>query len=331
MVAIHPESFNGRVYGLKIEQTNFSYLPSLLMVRNLEYNHFVPDRLESKDFDSFKLSQIDSRISMALEKTIFYKLEINDTKILGMLANHAYMAREAACLKSRRDGLGPKVMAGFPQKLSSLQSGEPQQAIIFFRSHEVHYSNRRRGTGVAVRYSNLSDAFVEELFYNRWLKASVRFWEKMIKFKTMENSFTFTGFGRAGVFAVYAALEFVTYHNLKTRPVVVTFGMPLMGNIEFVKYVYSKLDVYRVTYADDWTPLWPKFGNNPETKAIIYYAPLATEYWIPIQNQCECAPTYIQQKPPIFPTVFKCFAQDSFRANPVFKFSYLVCFQYFDD
>ncbi|KAG9300442.1 hypothetical protein G9A89_010067 [Geosiphon pyriformis] len=107
----------------------------------------------------------------------------------------------------------------------------------------------------------------------------------------------FMGLGISGVYAIFAALMFRQYS--KGVPKVVTFGQPRMGNIAFASFVDSKLEVYRITHADDQIPSFP---------SDKLYNHLRMEYWIPKQNQCDCETKPLE--------VYMCFVKNSYAENP---------------
>ncbi|KAG9293486.1 hypothetical protein G9A89_009210 [Geosiphon pyriformis] len=119
----------------------------------------------------------------------------------------------------------------------------------------------------------------------------------------------FTGFGDGGgkFYAVFAALRYAK--RFKVKPIVVTFGQPRMGDTYFAYIVSTYLQMYRVTYADDYIPAFP-FGNKD-------LWPLSTEYWIPKQEQCDCTFDITLPDQSNFPVVFRCEQRGTQSLNKV--------------
>ncbi|KAG9301173.1 hypothetical protein G9A89_012556 [Geosiphon pyriformis] len=260
-------------------------------------------------------------------ENLFEKILVTDEQVLRMLTLNAHYAQQAACLQVA-DHLGGRIYAGFPKNLQPSVVGSFQQLIIYFRRGEMSYKKWRSSIWWAVKYDQAEGAFVEDYFYKEWVRARTRFLAhmKILEFEgnTFQNSkslFTFTGSGRGGVYAVFAALDFKETYGLLTKPTVVTFGLPRVGNLQFAQYVHDQLNVYRVTYADDWIPSSPSSGryadNNENFK--IPYVPLEIEYWIPLQEECECISrgfSKIPQTNKKYPKVFMCYDRNSLAEHP---------------
>ncbi|KAG9291874.1 hypothetical protein G9A89_012159 [Geosiphon pyriformis] len=145
------------------------------------------------------------------------------------------------------------------------------------------------------------------------------------------SDFEFTGFGESSPYAVFAALDFVEIYQPKRKPILVTFGQPRMGNEVFSVFVQSKLEIFRVTLADDWVPSLPirsvkRFSkwtdtemrpNSNRIRVIEPFTHFTPEYWIDHkrnvnleeQLNCECPlDTY--------PIVYKCFNTHSVKEHP---------------
>ncbi|KAG9297843.1 hypothetical protein G9A89_006784 [Geosiphon pyriformis] len=276
-----------------------------------------------KDFLNITKEQKRSKIG---EDSNFQKVLVDDQKLLGMLANNAYYARQASLLGDESDRLRDRFFVGMPESLKPT-TGAYQQIIWTFKSKERGYIHWQRIKSISIPYPRIEEALVDKSHFNVWLKGRKKFWTKMRYLKSKphfhvkKNYFAFTGFGRAGIIAVYAALEFASEYAVK--PTVVTFGQPKMGNMKFVEFVATKITLYRVTYRDDFTPSVPKLGYNFDGKAIDYFQ-LSGEYWIPFQDQCECSPLFTKTsdlEPPIkFPSVYKCFEVGTLNEHPVRKF-----------
>ncbi|KAG9297846.1 hypothetical protein G9A89_006787 [Geosiphon pyriformis] len=237
----------------------------------------------SSQKDSLNITKQQKR-SIFVPDPNFQKILVKDQDLLRMLANNAYYARQAACLKDNSERLTLRFFVGMPK-----------------------------------------NALVDGYHFQIWLRSKEIFWKKMknlnLRFKSgfhfAKKYFTFTGFGRAGIIAVYAALEFGNANRIK--PTVVTFGQPRMGNRKFVEFVATQITLYRVTYRDDYTPSLPTYGYT-SNRIAVEYLPLSGEYWIPFQDQCECSPlfpeaSHINQKIN-FPSVYKCYQVGTLNAHP---------------
>ncbi|KAG9289586.1 hypothetical protein G9A89_014321 [Geosiphon pyriformis] len=284
---------------------------------------YVDLSLPKKDFLNITKEQKRSKIG---EDFNFQKVLVDDQELLGMLANNAYYARQAACLGDESERLWMRFFVGMPESLNPT-TGAYQQIIWTFKSKERRYTHWKMQKSTLIAYLRIEGALVDESHFNAWLKGRKFFWAKMRYLKSKpyfhvkKNYFTFTGFGRAGIIAVWAALEIASEYAVK--PTVVTFGQPKMGNMKFAQFVATKITLYRVTYRDDFTPSVPAYGYDIDKRAIEY-SQLSGEYWIPFQYQCECSPLFTKTsdlEPPIkFPSVYKCFEVGTLNENPVRKF-----------
>ncbi|KAG9288028.1 hypothetical protein G9A89_017623 [Geosiphon pyriformis] len=160
---------------------------------------------------------------------------------------------------------------------------------------------------IAIQYPNVTGAWVAITYYKKW------------------EEYTKENFFRA--YAVFAALEFLKRFQPKKKPIVVTFGQPRMGNDIFAAYAQNKLEIYRVTLADDWLPNLPirgikKFSKwNDEIErlhkshilAYVEYSHFKPEFWIDLNPKeflnCECHQDD-------YPIVYKCFNIASFKEHP---------------
>ncbi|KAG9289596.1 hypothetical protein G9A89_014331 [Geosiphon pyriformis] len=252
----------------------------------------------------------------------FQKVLVEDQGLLGMLANNAYYARQAAYLGDESERLWERFFVGMPESLNPT-AGAYQQIILTFKSKERVYDHWKRIKSTSIAYPSIQEAYIEKNHFDVWLKGRKKFWTKMENLKLKpdfdvnKDYFTFTGFGRAGIIAVYAALEFASEYAVK--PTVVSFGQPQMGNKKFVEFVATQITLYRVTYRDDFTPSVPKYGYTSDGKAIGYIQ-LSGEYWIPFQDQCECSPLFTKTsdlEPSVkFPSVYKCFEVGTLNEHP---------------
>ncbi|KAG9289597.1 hypothetical protein G9A89_014332 [Geosiphon pyriformis] len=272
-----------------------------------------------RNFLNITEEQKRSKIDVDLH---FQKVLVEDQGLLAMLANNAYYAMQAACLKDESDRLYGRFFVGMSKSLNPI-TGAYQQIILTFKSKERGYILWKMQKSTLIGYPRIEGALVDQSHFNVWLKGRKKFWTKMENlklksdFNVNKDYFTFTGFGRAGIIAVCAALEFASKYAVK--PTVVTFGQPQMGNMKFAEFVATQITLYRVTYRDDYTPGVPKYGYSFEGKAIDYFQ-LSGEYWIPFQDQCECSPLFTKTsdlEPPIkFPSVYKCFEVGTLNEHP---------------
>ncbi|KAG9289598.1 hypothetical protein G9A89_014333 [Geosiphon pyriformis] len=272
-----------------------------------------------RDFLNITKQQKKSKI---VENPNLRKILVKDQELLGMLANNAYYARQAACLNHESERLWRLSFIGMPKSLKPTP-GSYSQVILTFKFKERVYNNWKGHQSISIPYPNVKESLVDEYHFNIWLyckeifRAKIENLKSNSEFHVNKKYFTFTGFGRAGITAVYAALDFASEHAVK--PTVVTFGQPKMGNMKFVEFVTTQITLYRVTYRDDFTPSVPTYGYDIDTKAIDY-SQLSGEYWIPFQDQCECAPLFTKTsnlEPPIkFPSVYKCFEVGTLNVNP---------------
>ncbi|KAG9300973.1 hypothetical protein G9A89_005031 [Geosiphon pyriformis] len=108
--------------------------------------------------------------------------------------------------------------------------------------------------------------------------------EKLVSHKNYKNyvnhNFVFTGHGEGGALATYAALEFWRENRDIIKPqqiVIITYGAPRIGDKGFVRYISQRFFVNRVTYINDYVPLFlSRTFKHPDT-----------EYWI-LRDICDC-------------------------------------------
>ncbi|KAG9298139.1 hypothetical protein G9A89_002576 [Geosiphon pyriformis] len=118
-----------------------------------------------------------------------------------------------------------------------------------------------------------------EFYHKRFAKVkekileSLGFWVANIY---KRHFFAFTGHGEGAVFAVFSALA-LRIRKPRLRIFVVTFGEPRIGNQAFARFVNKRLEVWRVTYADDYVPLF--FRDHAHEMM---------EFWIPRKSNCDC-------------------------------------------
>ncbi|KAG9288793.1 hypothetical protein G9A89_023090 [Geosiphon pyriformis] len=240
------------------------------------------------------------------------KIPITDEKFRDMLANNAFHASQAACIKNEQKKLSPEIHMEIPKDSS------PQQ-IIWTLSYKEETSIWLGKKSILVPYPHVPGGLVDEKDFKSWLKAQERFLSIIKKvllkpnFYNMRHLFTFNGFGTGGVYAVYAALIFaVTYHTL---PIVITFGKPRMGNMEFAQFVETQIIHYRVTYRDDSTPSFPEVGFSSVSNQKFNFIPLSREYWIPYQDQCECSSESVEKDRTKVVFVYECFSKRSLKPH----------------
>ncbi|KAG9295063.1 hypothetical protein G9A89_017857 [Geosiphon pyriformis] len=252
------------------------------------------------------------------------KILIENKDLLGLLADSAYHASEAACLDGKSKTLARLLYVDIEKDLNPI-GDTSQKFVIKFRATELKYFSwfKDPTAWTAIQYKHVAGTLVEKKYYNIWQNAQKHFWSKMKilesqkGFLDRKSLFSFVAFGRGGIYAIFAALEFANKHAVK--PIVVTFGMPSIGNMEFVSFAYSQIEHYRVTYGDDYVPQFPRFGirhDNMEEK----YVPMSTEYWIPLQpDQCQCSPafTIVDSSELNYPKIYRCNQIGSLNPNPV--------------
>ncbi|KAG9285739.1 hypothetical protein G9A89_003418 [Geosiphon pyriformis] len=232
------------------------------------------------------------------------KVRVTDEEELALLAQHAFYAYYAACLDSKEDKFVTDLYAKFVIKAEKRKKKEPETRIVYFNTPE-HYEGKIH---TLVPFRGNMFAGVDKEYHDVWLRLHLNkfktFWQKVYDIHSQNPKmgipgkkcyFEFTGFGIAGVQAVFAGLAYAKKY--KQKPIVVTFGQPKMGDFYFAYEVYLNVRLYRVTYGKDYVPGFPL--NVPE------YWPLSTEYWIPQQNQCECFVDDPVAKRS-FPEVYKC-------------------------
>ncbi|KAG9288735.1 hypothetical protein G9A89_004354 [Geosiphon pyriformis] len=154
------------------------------------------------------------------------------------------------------------------------------------------------------------------------------------------SNFEFTGFGESSPYTVFAALDFVNIYKLEKKPIVVTFGQPRMGNEVFTLFAQTKLEIFRVTFVDDWLPNVPLRGirkfskwsdikeipENNRIPAYLQYTHFTPEYWIERERQRESGNERNDLNPeeqlncecPLdaYPILYKCFNTHSLREHP---------------
>ncbi|KAG9290441.1 hypothetical protein G9A89_007172 [Geosiphon pyriformis] len=259
---------------------------------------------------NFKLAENNLGISTNQRKPL-EKFVVRNPITIKSLAEGAYYAREASCLKAPFDSLGHGLYGAIRSK-SHTDAGLLKEFIILFGAFEKSFITWKQRSNVLVDYAFGDGAKVDGKLYDIWLSVRKNIWAKFAeqkidlqRLKNLNSKFVFIGFGEAGVFSVFAAL---TIGKLgKHKPVVFTFGSPKMGDKKFAQYVYSNSIVHRVTYAGDYLPAFPLDDQ---------YRHLTTEYWIPEQEEsCECLSEEksIQEKQ--FPEIYVCLKTQEFYEN----------------
>ncbi|KAG9302105.1 hypothetical protein G9A89_020539 [Geosiphon pyriformis] len=244
-------------------------------------------------------------------KKVLLSHEINFEE-LNLLSEHAYYAREAACLEDINNRMLLNLYVGILKKIRPYNATLPPELVVFFKSLELSQTELLSPTRKSVKFPTSNDGLVDMQFYNSWPKARQIFWQIFLPYhsdklysRSTKSHVSFTGFGHGGVLAIFAGLAFGK--KFRKVPTVVTFGQPKIGNQNFIDYVQSRIILYRVTYADDLIP------SLPNTPGFPY---MNTEYWIPEQEQeeCQCMITDSGYNE-MFPEVYRCHHQDSLVEN----------------
>ncbi|KAG9305065.1 hypothetical protein G9A89_007705 [Geosiphon pyriformis] len=181
-----------------------------------------------------------------------------------------------------------------------------------------------------IQFPNVPGAWIVERYYLKWKKyTEINFFHDFkIYLKTLLiqpdfSDFEFTGFGESNAYAIFAALEFSERYQPKKKPILVTFGQPRIGNEIFTAFAQSKLEIFRVTFADDLIPLTPIKGIRAFSKwndenrrlssitvsAYEEYAHFKPEFWIQGETNCACSKN-------VYPIMYKCFNTHSFKEHP---------------
>ncbi|KAG9290455.1 hypothetical protein G9A89_007186 [Geosiphon pyriformis] len=163
----------------------------------------------------------------------------------------------------------------------------------------------------AIKFPNTPGAWVIQSSYLKWRDyTKIQFFygfQKYLRNLPIQpdfSDFEFTGFGESSSYAIFAALEFSERYQPKKKPIVVTFGQPKIGNEVFTAFAHSKLEIFRVTLADDLLPLIPMIGSRNEK-----YTHFKPEFWIEGESNCACSTN-------AYPIVYKCFCPHSFKEHP---------------
>ncbi|KAG9305380.1 hypothetical protein G9A89_011513 [Geosiphon pyriformis] len=277
-----------------------------------------PEAIE-RDEDPLNINIYEKRTSK-----IFKKILIEDQKLLQMLKNNAYLAAQAGCPGRNVAKLARGLSMEIPKDLKPIP-GQYPQIIWTFKYNELKYIGWNNFRSIPTPYPNVQGALIDQRHFEIWLQGQENFSEIMKhfsldpKFHDVNRFFTFTGFGRAGIMAVYAALKFA--HTYNTIPTVITFGKPLMGNMKFAEFVESQIDHYRITYRDDFTPNVPPKAISH--KKVVKYVPLESEYWIPFQDECECSSSESDETIK-FPALYKCFTIGILEQHPQCNADWLI-------
>ncbi|KAG9303000.1 hypothetical protein G9A89_006217 [Geosiphon pyriformis] len=186
-----------------------------------------------------------------------------------------------------------------------------------------------RGThNPAIQFPNVPGAWVVRRAYRKWKTYTeinffrgFRMYLTNLSIQPDFSDFEFTGFGESSSYPIFAALEFSARYHPKKKPIVVTFGQPKIGNEVFTAFAHSKLEIFRVTLADDLLPLTPTRGlrkfskwsdKNERLNAIAAheeYTHFKPEFWIENESNCACPKN-------VYPIVYKCYNTHSFMEHP---------------
>ncbi|KAG9306770.1 hypothetical protein G9A89_005670 [Geosiphon pyriformis] len=231
----------------------------------------------------------------------FFESPVVDPIILNSLIQSASFASQAACLTGIKYKMAHNLWAQiFINSKSNPKLDLSREVIVVIKSSEYQYKAWKTREKKFTKYV---EGNVDFNFYKKWKKASTKFFEMWNEFKLQNLSqnviykMRFIGFGIGGVYAVFAALDFPQPQGEKHK--VITFGQPRMGDHQFVTYVWQRLWIYRVTYANDLIPSFPK-GE---------YRHLSKEYWIPESNYCDCQSHIVN--------LIECFPNSNLEENPV--------------
>ncbi|KAG9290106.1 hypothetical protein G9A89_010412 [Geosiphon pyriformis] len=235
---------------------------------------------------------------------------VTDLETLKFLADMAYYAHQTYCLLDESGFVEEDIhvwVSPAPRDIYVKGNGE-NAIIIQVRGRELTYNrmvewDRSRAFKTLRReglrsWEDFKVPLESYEIYEKRLKG--RIWELLEKYmsnKSYKNySFLFTGHGEGGALATYAALDFWENNRDEigsSQIKVTTFGAPRIGDEPFVNSISQYFEINRITYIDDFVPLFlgPTF-RHPNT-----------EYWI-TADMCECNSS--ANKAQQYPTIYNC-------------------------
>ncbi|KAG9288650.1 hypothetical protein G9A89_006751 [Geosiphon pyriformis] len=252
---------------------------------------------------------------------------LTQTSILRYLADVAFYAHQTYCLQ--KDGgfidLGIYVWVSTTSEPLSFKDGPAKAIIVQLRGIDLTYDLME---GISkdlsmIKYSFKKNIMVAKAFYIEPYRENAKNKILFMLSTYLKNNiykqhkFVFTGHGSGGesvknaehshpkfndgispALAVYAALDFRNFliENKSKRDVeVVTFGEPRIGTKSFSIFADSMLSIARVTFADDFVPLF--FAEK-----LTHHN---TELWIPgDDHECNCPDSL--DEPRKFPLIYNC-------------------------
>ncbi|KAG9307841.1 hypothetical protein G9A89_023406 [Geosiphon pyriformis] len=202
-----------------------------------------------------------------------------DDKLLKILKRNAQIANEVFC-SSKIISINKNI------KVLVLPSVEKGVLTIAFYGDEKKLQKYIHDQTNLVPFEQEANVKINKLVSESFSPAAVKSLLNVLnnivlKF-TQGYTFNFTGFSMGGVYALLAAIA-IQKTKLISRPIVTnvyTYGMPRIGNQEFVLYAESMVNTWRVTYADDYVPRNPVKFENPAENIEIQYQHPGKEIWI---------------------------------------------------
>ncbi|KAG9289510.1 hypothetical protein G9A89_001282 [Geosiphon pyriformis] len=300
----------------------FNYSKKILSANKNFKEHFHVSRQQGFDYDT----------------SSFAKTLVEDRSVLNLLASKANIAWTGYCYLKDIYSLG---QANNNISVVSINHDNSKITFAFADITESNFKTLAETTSFrfpVVKFPDVAGAGVAFTYYSKWKKRVQKlFFDRLesyliiparkLDYSEMEvdySYFEFTGYGEGSPYAIFAALEFVERYRPKKRPIIVTFGQPRMGNEIFVAYAQSQLEIFRVTFVDDWLPNMPIRGKKTFVKwsdenerpknsfPLIYevYRHFKPEFWIDDEkSDCECTED-------VYPKVYKCFSKLSYDEHP---------------
>ncbi|KAG9290103.1 hypothetical protein G9A89_010409 [Geosiphon pyriformis] len=216
-----------------------------------------------------------------------------DWSFIFFLADMVYYTHQAYCLHVQSGFIDEDIyawVAPIPQRIT-LRNGAEHAILIQVRGRELTYERmvqwdqsrafKTLKRGGFKSWENFKVPLESYERYERKFKSRISdLLEKYVSDKSYKNyGFLFTGHGEGGALATYAALDF-WQNNLYIKPSqieVTTLGAPRLGDEKFVNYISKYLKINRVTYINDFVPLF--LGHT--------FRHPNTEYWM-TTDSCEC-------------------------------------------
>ncbi|KAG9290121.1 hypothetical protein G9A89_010427 [Geosiphon pyriformis] len=194
-------------------------------------------------------------------------------------------------------------------KKITLRSGVKRVILIQVRGRELTYDRmiewdqtrdfKTLKSGGLKFWENFKVPLASYIRYERKLKNRISdLLEKYVSNKYYKNyGFLFIGHGEGGALATYAALDF--WQNIRgkiksSQLEVITFGAPRIGDEGFVRSISKIFRINRVTYSNDFVPLFLSHTfRHPNT-----------EYWIG-GELCDC--DVLANQPQPYPVIYDCY------------------------